>query len=38
MALLRLFINLTPQRVFDLYPPLLLKERGKRRKRGVSSS
>jgi len=23
-----LFINLTPQRVFDLVPPLLIKERG----------
>jgi hypothetical protein len=29
-----LFINLTPQRVFDLYLPLLEKERERRRKRG----
>jgi hypothetical protein len=33
---MRLFINLTPRRVFDLYPPLLKKERGNDIKEGLA--
>jgi len=33
----RIYGDLTPRRVFDLCPPLLLKERGKILKRGASA-